>query len=123
VSTPAIETRGLTKLYGESRGIENLDLRVERGEVFGYLGPNGAGKTTTIRLLLDLVRPTRGRAAIAGHDTRSHSIEIRQLTGYLPGEIPWTPCRWRSWRTASPSLRVSSQPLRVPLCVGRVPAA
>jgi ABC-type Na+ transport system ATPase subunit NatA len=62
VSAPAIETFGLTKFYGETRGIEDLELRVERGEVFGYLGPNGAGKTTTIRLLLDLIRPTRGRA-------------------------------------------------------------
>jgi ABC-2 type transport system ATP-binding protein len=66
VSAPAIETTGLTKFYGESRGMEHLDLRVERGEIFGYLGPNGAGKTTTIRLLLDLIRPTRGRAAIGG---------------------------------------------------------
>jgi ABC-2 type transport system ATP-binding protein len=55
--------------------------------VFGYLGPNGAGKTTTIRLLLDLIRPTRGRAAIAGLDTRRNSLEVRRLTGYLPGEL------------------------------------
>jgi ABC-2 type transport system ATP-binding protein len=87
VSAPAIETSGLTKFYGIRRGIEDLDLRVERGEVFGYLGPNGAGKTTTIRLLLDLIRPTRGRAAIAGLDTRRDSLEVRRLTGYLPGEL------------------------------------
>ena len=54
MSTPAIETVGLTKFYSETRGIEDLDRRVERGEVFGFLGPNGADKTTTIRLLLDL---------------------------------------------------------------------
>ena len=84
---PAIEAAGLTKLYGPHRGIEDLDLRVERGEVFGYLGPNGAGKTTTIRLLLDLIRPTRGTAAIAGLDVRAHSVEARRLTGYLPGEL------------------------------------
>jgi ABC-2 type transport system ATP-binding protein len=87
VSAPAIETSALTKLYGASRGIEDLDLRVERGEVFGYLGPNGAGKTTTIRLLLDLIRPTRGWAAIAGLDTRRESREVRRQTGYLPGEL------------------------------------
>jgi len=87
VSTPVIETSGLTKFYGEIRGIEDLDLRVERGEVFGYLGPNGAGKTTTIRLLLDLIRPTRGRAVIAGLDARGQSLEVRRLTGYLPGEL------------------------------------
>jgi ABC-2 type transport system ATP-binding protein len=87
VSAPAIETSALTKFYGASRGIEDLDLRVQRGEVFGYLGPNGAGKTTTIRLLLDLIRPTRGRAAIGGLDTRRESLAVRRLTGYLPGEL------------------------------------
>jgi ABC-2 type transport system ATP-binding protein len=87
VSAPAIETSALTKFYGASRGIEDLDLRVQRGEVFGYLGPNGAGKTTTIRLLLDLIRPTRGRATIAGLDTRRESLAVRRLTGYLPGEL------------------------------------
>ena len=87
MSQAALETAGLTKFYGKTRGIEDLDLRVEEGEVFGYLGPNGAGKTTTIRLLLDLIRPTRGSASIAGHDTRSESVEVRRLIGYLPGEL------------------------------------
>jgi ABC-2 type transport system ATP-binding protein len=87
VAPPAIETAGLTKFYGSQRGIEDLDLRVEPGEVFGYLGPNGAGKTTTIRLLLDLIRPTRGRASIVGHDVSAESVEARRLTGYLPGEL------------------------------------
>jgi ABC-2 type transport system ATP-binding protein len=87
VVAPAIETRGLTKFYGSTRGIEDLDLRVERGEIFGYLGPNGAGKTTTIRLLLDLIRPTRGRASIAGFDTRERSMDARRVSGYLPGEL------------------------------------
>jgi ABC-2 type transport system ATP-binding protein len=87
VTPPAIETAGLTKFYGAQRGIEDLDLRVEPGEVFGYLGPNGAGKTTTIRLLLDLIRPTRGRASIVGHDVTAESVEARRLTGYLPGEL------------------------------------
>jgi ABC-2 type transport system ATP-binding protein len=87
VHAPAIATVGLTKFYGETRGIEDLDLRVEAGEVFGYLGPNGAGKTTTIRLLLDLIRPTRGHATIAGLDSRRRSVEARRLVGYLPGEL------------------------------------
>jgi ABC-2 type transport system ATP-binding protein len=87
VSLPAIATAGLTKSYGTNRGVEDLDLRVERGEVFGFLGPNGAGKTTTIRLLLDLIRPTRGRAEIAGLDCQADSLEVRRLTGYLPGEL------------------------------------
>ncbi len=87
MSAPAIETVGLTKFYGSHRGIEDLDLRVEPGEVFGYLGPNGAGKTTTIRLLLDLIRPTRGRATVAGFDAQAESLEARRVTGYLPGEL------------------------------------
>jgi ABC-2 type transport system ATP-binding protein len=91
VPTPAIETAGLTKFYGETRGIEDLELTVEQGEVFGYLGPNGAGKTTTIRLLLDLIRPTRGRAAIAGLDIHDRSVDVRRLTGYLPGELKLPP--------------------------------
>jgi ABC-2 type transport system ATP-binding protein len=91
VSVPAIETVGLTKFYGEQRGIEDLDLRIEQGEVFGYLGPNGAGKTTTIRLLLDLIRPTRGRAAIAGLDAHAESLAARRKTGYLPGELKVPP--------------------------------
>jgi ABC-2 type transport system ATP-binding protein len=91
MSVPAIETVGLTKLYGKTRGIEDLELRVEQGEIFGYLGPNGAGKTTTIRLLVDLIRPTRGRAAIAGLDTHAQSLEVRRITSYLPGELKLPP--------------------------------
>ena len=87
MSQAALETAGLTKFYGKTRGIEDLSLRVEEGEVFGYLGPNGAGKTTTIRLLLDLIRPTRGSARVAGRDTRSESVEARRVIGYLPGEL------------------------------------
>jgi len=69
------------------RGIEGLNLEVKRGEVFGFLGPNGAGKTTTIRLLLDLIRPTCGRAAILGHHCRQESLATRRSVGYLPGEF------------------------------------
>ena len=82
-----IRTEGLTKFYGPHRGVENLDLTVEEGEVFGFLGPNGAGKTTTIRLLLDLIRPTSGHAEVLGLDSRTDSIEIRRRVGYLPGEM------------------------------------
>lgn len=87
MSTAAIDTTRLTKYYGQSRGIEELDLEVERGEVFGFLGPNGAGKTTTIRLLLDLIRPSRGTAQVLGLDARSESLEVRRHTSYLPGEL------------------------------------
>jgi ABC-2 type transport system ATP-binding protein len=83
----AIRTFGLTKFYGQARGIEEIDLEVRRGEVFGFLGPNGAGKTTTIRLLLDLLRPTKGRAEIFGLDTRGDSLEVRRRTGYISGDV------------------------------------
>ena len=80
-----IETESLTKRYGRERGIENLDLVVREGEVFGFLGPNGAGKTTTIRTLLDLLHPTSGRASVFGLDSRRESRAIRARTGNLPG--------------------------------------
>jgi ABC-type multidrug transport system ATPase subunit len=82
-----IETEQLTKSYGVHRGIVDVDLAVERGEVFGFLGPNGAGKTTTIRLLLDLIRPTRGRAMVLGLDSTRDAVAIHRRTGYLPGEF------------------------------------
>lgn len=88
---PAIQAEGLTKSYGESRGVVDLTFEVERGEVFGYLGPNGAGKTTTIRLLLDLIRPTQGRALVLGLDARRESVEVRRHVGYVPGELALYP--------------------------------
>jgi ABC-2 type transport system ATP-binding protein len=83
----AIETEGLTKFYGEARGIEDVTMTVEAGEVFGFLGPNGAGKTTTIRTLLDLLHPTRGRARVFGLDSRGDSVAIRARLGNLPGDF------------------------------------
>jgi ABC-2 type transport system ATP-binding protein len=85
---PAIETARLSKTYGgDVRALVDLDLRVERGEVFGYLGPNGAGKSTTIRLLLGLIHPTAGRATVYGVDTRADGPAARALLGYLPGDL------------------------------------
>jgi ABC-2 type transport system ATP-binding protein len=84
---PIIHTERLTKAYGRARGIVDLDLDVLSGEVFGFLGPNGAGKTTTIRVLLDFIRPTSGRALLFGLDSRHGSREIRRRIGYLPGEL------------------------------------
>ncbi|GAA2900872.1 ABC transporter ATP-binding protein [Streptosporangium fragile] len=80
-----MQTEGLTKFYGERRGLEDLDLEIRPGEVFGYLGPNGAGKTTTIRLLLDIIRPTRGRMTVLGGNPRDPGLRSR--IGYLPGEL------------------------------------
>ena len=73
--------------YRHGRGVEALDLEVPAAEVFGFLGPNGAGKTTTIRTLLDLLRPTKGRATVLGLDSHVDSIEVRTRTGYLPGDL------------------------------------
>ncbi|MBP1635646.1 MAG: transporter related [Acidobacteria bacterium] len=86
---PPIAIEGLTKHYGRVRALSDLSLEVREGEVFGFLGLNGAGKTTTIRLLLDLIRPTSGRARVFGCDCRARSIEARRLVGYLPGEPPF----------------------------------
>lgn len=87
-AVPAISTRGLTKDFGGARGVFDLDLSIPQGAIFGFIGPNGAGKTTTIRLLMDLLRPERGTAAILGHDTRAESPYLKRIVGYLPGELP-----------------------------------
>jgi ABC-2 type transport system ATP-binding protein len=85
--THAVRTEGLTKAYGKILALEGLDIEVEAGEVFGFIGPNGAGKTTTIRLLLDLIRATAGRAELLGCDSRRGGVEARRRVGYLPGEL------------------------------------
>ena len=89
--TAAIRAEGLTKYYGAVIGIEDVSLDVARGEVYGFLGANGAGKTTTIRLLLDLLRPTRGRASVLGIDCHRESLAARRQMGYLPGDLPIYP--------------------------------
>jgi ABC-2 type transport system ATP-binding protein len=86
-ASAAISLSGLTKRYGKLVAVNHLDLAVMRGEIFGFLGLNGAGKTTTIRVLLDLLRPTSGNAAIFGHDCQSDSLKARSAVGYLPGEL------------------------------------
>jgi len=82
-----IETHHLTKYYGKARGIIDVSLQVEQGEIFGFIGPNGAGKSTTIRLLCSLIYPSSGSAKIFGKDVLKHGPEIRQDIGYLPGEV------------------------------------
>jgi ABC-2 type transport system ATP-binding protein len=84
---PVIEIAGLTKYYKTVRGIENVNLAIMRGEVFGFLGPNGAGKSTTIRLLLNLIQPTRGRITVFGQDIRKHYYTLFQNIGNVPGEF------------------------------------
>ena len=85
--TAVIHTEQLTKSYGPHRGITELDLEVQEGEIFGFLGPNGAGKTTTMRVLLDLIRPTAGRAEVFGIETTADPVAIHRRVGYLPGEF------------------------------------
>ena len=84
---PAVLAEQLCKRYGRLRAVDHLDLSVEPGEIFGFLGLNGAGKTTTIKILLDLRRPTAGRAAILGHDCQRDHLAARRQIGYLPGEL------------------------------------
>jgi ABC-2 type transport system ATP-binding protein len=85
--TVIIETAKLTKYYGSQRGIIEVDLAIGEGEIFGFLGPNGAGKTTTIRLLLDLIRPTSGRATVFGIESSADPVAIHRRIGYIPGEF------------------------------------
>lgn len=87
----AIQMEGLTKFYGSSRGILDLDLTVQEGEFYGFIGPNGAGKSTTIRTLLGLIRKTRGSARVLGKDIAKEKEQILAETGYLPSEAVFYP--------------------------------
>src|SRR5262245_22326127 len=82
-----LQIEHLTKDYGQIRALDALDLSVAPGEVFGLLGPNGSGKTTALRLLLGFMRPTAGKATIAGHDCWHDSVAARRHVAYLPGEL------------------------------------
>lgn len=83
----AIQTFDLTKTYGVNRGIRNINLAIEQGEIFGFLGPNGAGKSTTLRTLLNLMKPTSGRAEIFGVDVHQHPMDVLSRVGSLPTEF------------------------------------
>lgn len=86
-SVPAISVENLTKYYGKSIGVSNINFKINQGEIFGFLGPNGAGKTTTIRLILDMLRPTSGMIKVFGKEVQKNSIETRSSIGYLPGNF------------------------------------
>jgi len=87
-----IDVTGLSKTFGETVAVDDLNFEVERGEIFGYLGPNGAGKTTTIRTLLGFLSPTSGTASVLGADVRDAKAlrEARRRIGYLPGELSFS---------------------------------
>lgn len=99
-----ISTNHLVRHYGRRRGIEDVNLQVGEGEVFGFLGPNGAGKTTTIRILLGLMRASVGSARVFGLDCWSQSPAIKQQVGYLPGDLRLYP-----WFTGKNSLQVVAE--------------
>jgi len=81
---PAIDITNVTKTYGRVTAVENLDLTVKQGEIYGFLGPNGAGKSTTISMLLDFARPTNGEVQVLGHDAQHDILQIRKRIGVLP---------------------------------------
>lgn len=87
----AITITNLTKTYGKNRGINQVDLRIEEGDFFGFIGPNGAGKSTTIRILLGLIRASSGQANIFGHDVWTEHVDCMQSLGYLPSETHFYP--------------------------------
>jgi ABC-2 type transport system ATP-binding protein len=82
----AIETRGLSKVFAGTTAVDDVTFTVRRGEVFGFMGHNGAGKTTTLRMLLGLLRPTKGSATLLGHDIIADTLAVRRVTGFLPGD-------------------------------------
>lgn len=82
-----IETRGLTKSFGEHVAVRNLNLQVPSGTIFGFLGPNGSGKSTTVKILTGLLAPTAGEALIAGLSIKNSGLEIKQKTGVLPEDL------------------------------------
>ena len=82
-----IKVCGLTRDYGNNKGIFDINFSIEKGEVFGFLGPNGAGKTTTIRHLMGFLKPQQGSCTVSGLDCRENAAEIQKNLGYIPGEI------------------------------------
>lgn len=86
MSQPVIHIKDLSKYYGSARGIEQINLEIHKGEIFGFIGPNGAGKSTTIRILLNLIFPSGGRAEIMGMDVVKESKKIKSQVGYIPSD-------------------------------------
>lgn len=82
-----IELKEVTKYYGKSRGIEDLNLSVEEGDIFGFIGPNGAGKSTTIRVLMNFIFPSSGEVRIFGRDVAKYSNDLKRNIGYMPSDV------------------------------------
>lgn len=87
MKNPVIELKGLTKHYGSLKAVDDLNLSIGRGEIFGLLGPNGAGKTTTILMMLGLTEPTSGKAIVCGFDATTQPILVKRRVGYMPDSV------------------------------------
>lgn len=87
MSNIVLEIENLTKYYGDVRGVENLSLSLEEGEIFGFIGPNGAGKSTTIRSIMNLINKNSGKVFINGKEFNKDDLELKEMIGYLPSEI------------------------------------
>lgn len=105
----AIVCQGLTKHYGKIVGLDNLDLNIEEGSIFGFLGPNGAGKTTALKILTGLSKPTSGSAWVAGREVASHSSSLQNIIGYLPEEPAFY-----NWMTGKEFLTFVGEIFRLP---------
>ena len=86
-----VETSQLTKTYGNNTVVDNLNLKIEEGQIFGFLGPNGAGKTTTILMLMGLTNPTKGKASIGGFDSSHDTLKVKRIAGYIPEKVGFYP--------------------------------
>ncbi len=109
MSDPAIEARGLSKHYGSNKAVDNIDLVIERGHIYGLLGPNGAGKTTTILMLLGLTESTSGSVSVLGHDPLREPLQVKRRVGYMPDSVGFY-----DNLTASENLRYSARLAGVP---------
>lgn len=87
MENPIIELQGLTKYYGKLKAVDNLDLNISKGEIFGLLGPNGAGKTTTILMMLGLTDPTAGVATVCGYNATNNPIAVKRKVAYMPDSV------------------------------------
>lgn len=87
MENPVIDLKGLTKCYGSLKAVDNLNLSISKGEIFGLLGPNGAGKTTTILMMLGLTEPTSGTATVCGYNATTNPIAVKKKVGYMPDSV------------------------------------
>lgn len=85
--TPIIEAKQLTKVYDHNTVVDNLNLKIEEGQVFGFLGPNGAGKTTTILMMMGMTQPTKGEVYIGGFNATREPLKVKRISGYIPEKV------------------------------------